>query len=276
MKSKKRTAERSRAKVAEPPAPAATKPLEVSDAAIPAPWLRRLASVLILAFLAVVILGPLSNPIASRHLTAPLGAWVSPIHRALFLGHGYRFFAPNPGPSHLVQYKITRADGTQSEGVFPDRETIKPRLLYHRWFMLSETVYSEHAQTPSPREFERLNLSRLQQVKALNKGGRLVLARSLEATRQREEEAYQRTLKRIEVLVRNIGQFLLERDGGEEIELTVATRTLPFPAEIRQGVDLDDKRFLQYEANSVIGRFSKEDSANDETSVENQVEEVQP
>jgi len=83
-----------------------------------------------------------------------------------------------------------------------------------------------------------------------------VLARSLEATRQREEEAYQRTLKRIEVLVRNIGQFLLERDGGEEIELTVATRTLPFPAEIRQGVDLDDKRFLQYEANSVIGRFS--------------------
>jgi hypothetical protein len=228
-----------------------------------------------MAFLAIVVLGPLSNPIASRHLTARLAAWVSPVHRALFLGHGYRFFAPNPGPSHLVQYKITRADGTQLESVFPDRDTIKPRLLYHRWFMLSETVYSEHAQTPSPREFERLNLSRLQQVKALNKGGRLVLSRSLEATRKREEEAYQRTLKRIDVLVRNIAQFSLEREGGEEIELTVVTRTLPFPAEVRQGADLNDKRFLQYETNSVIGRFSKADFTKDEVSSELRLEEVQ-
>jgi len=164
----------------------------------------------------------------------------------------------------------------RAQSVFPNRETIKPRLLYHRWFMLSETVYSEHAQTPSQREFERLNLSRLQQVKALNKGGRLVLARSLEATRKREEESYQRTLKRIDVLVRDIAQFLLDREGGEEIELTVATRTLPFPAEVRQGADLDDKRFLQYETNSVIGRFSKDDFAKDKISNEIDGEEVQP
>ena len=276
MKSKKRKADRKQAEAPEPLIPANGPPLEVSDGQLPTPWLRRLASIMIVAFLAIVILGPLSNPIASRHLTAPLAAWVSPFHRALFLGHGYRFFAPNPGPSHLVQYKITRADGTQLEGAFPDREKIKPRLLYHRWFMLSETVYSEHAQTPGQREFERLNLSRLQQVKALNKGGRMVMARSLEATRQREEEAYQRTLKRIDVLVRNIAQFLLNREGGEEIELTVVTRTLPFPAEVRQGADLDDERFLQYETNSVIGRFSKDDFEKEEISSEIQGEEVQP
>ena len=276
MKSKKRKADRKQAEAVEPPAPATPMPLEKSDDKHPHPWLRRLASIVIVAFLAIVILGPLSNPISSRHLTARLAAWVSPVHRALFLGHGYRFFAPNPGPPHLVQYKITHADGTQLESVFPDRETIKPRLLYHRWFMLSETVYSEHAQTPSRREFERLNLSRLQQVKALNKGGRLVMARALEATRKREEEAYQQTLKRIDVLVKNVAQFLLQREGGEEIELTVVTRTLPFPAEVRQGADLDDKRFLQYEANSVIGRFSKDDFAKDETTSEIKVEEVQP
>ncbi len=276
MNSKKRKAERAAVESPERLSSATTPPDEASEQPVPSIWLRRFASVLIVAFLAIVILGPLSNPIASRHLTAPMAAYVSPIHRALFLGHGYRFFAPNPGPSHLVQYKITRADGTQQEGTFPDRETIKPRLLYHRWFMLSETVYSEHAQTPSPREFERLNLSRLQQVKALNKGGRLVLARALEATRQREEEAYQRTLKRIDVLVRNIGQFLLEREGGEEIELTVVTRTLPFPAEVRQGADLDDERFLQYEANPVIGRFSKGNFAMAGPSSSANVEEVQP
>lgn len=281
MKSKKGKLERSKTKGPEPLgaatlSPELNAPLEASGDLLPNAWLRRLASILIVAFLAIVILGPLSNPIASRHLTAPLAAYVSPVHRALFLGHGYRFFAPNPGPSHLVQYKITRADGTQRESVFPDRETIKPRLLYHRWFMLSETVYSEHAQTPSPREFERLNLSRTQQVKALNKGGRLVLARSLEATRKREEEAYQRTLKRIDVLVRNIAQFLLEREGGEEIELTVVTRTLPFPAEVRQGANLDDSRFLQYETNSVIGRFSKDDFAKNKSLDEVESEEVRP
>lgn len=281
MKSKKGKPELSKAEVsalleAAPLSSGNDPAINVSDDMPLNPWLRRLTSVLILAFLAIVILGPLSNPIASRHLTAPLAAWVSPVHRALFLGHGYRFFAPNPGPSHLVQYKITRADGTQLESVFPDRETIKPRLLYHRWFMLSETVYSEHAQTPSQREFERLNLSRIQQVKALNKGGRLVLARSLETTRKREEEAYQRTLKRIDVLVRSIAQFLLEREGGEEIELTVVTRTLPFPAEVRQGANLDDERFLQYEANSVIGRFSKSDFVSDETSGATKPEEVRP
>lgn len=276
MKSKKRKADRAALEAPERLSSATTPPDEASEQPVPNIWLRRFTSVLIVAFLAIVILGPLSNPIASRHLTAPMAAYVSPVHRALFLGHGYRFFAPNPGPSHLVEYKITRADGTQKEGTFPDRETIKPRLLYHRWFMLSETVYSEHAQTPSPREFERLNLSRLQQVKALNKGGRLVLARSLEATRQREEEAYQRTLKRIDVLVRNIGQFLLDREGGEEIELTVVTRTLPFPAEVRQGADLDDERFLQYEANPVIGRFSKGDFAMAGPSGSANVEEVQP
>ena len=276
MKSKKRKSERQPTQASESLTPASSPALEATIDALPNPWLRRFASIVIVAFLAIVILGPLSNPIASRHLTAPLAAWVSPIHRALFLGHGYRFFAPNPGPSHLVQYKITRADGTQLESVFPNRETIKPRLLYHRWFMLSETVYSEHAQTPNRREFERLNLSRLQQVRALNKGGRLVLAKSLEATRQREEEAYQRTLKRIDVLVRDIARFLLDREGGEEIELTVVTRTLPFPAEVRQGADLDDKRFLQYETNSVIGRFSKDDFAKDEVPSEIDSEEVQP
>ena len=103
-----------------------------------------------------------------------------------------------------------------------------------------------------------------------------MLARSLEETRKREEEAYNRTLKRIDILVRNIAQFLLEREGGEEIELTVVTRTLSFPAEVRQGADLDDKRFLRYEANAVIGRFSKSDFASNETPSEIKTEEVRP
>ena len=182
---------------------------------------------------------------------------VAPVHRALFMGHGYRFFAPNPSASHLVQYKVTRDDGTQVEGAFPDRDSMWPRLLYHRWFMLSETVFAEHAQTPSPREFEKLNAARKQQVGVLKKARRFELANALETERANEEANYQQTLRRIDALVRGIAKFLLVREQGEEIELTVVTRTLPFPAEIRQGAKLDDKVFLQYEANPVIGRFTR-------------------
>jgi hypothetical protein len=39
-----------------------------------------------------------------------------------------------------VRYEVTLADGTLKEGVFPDRNEHKPRLLYHRYFMLSEFV----------------------------------------------------------------------------------------------------------------------------------------
>lgn len=89
--------------------------------------------------------------LALRRWTAPYVDW-------LYLDHGYFFFAPNPGPSHLVGVSVDSpqavdqtvgvlapsvADG---EGlrldrwgyVFPDRKRQWPRLLYHRYFMLSE------------------------------------------------------------------------------------------------------------------------------------------
>jgi len=36
---------------------------------------------------------------------------------AWFAGGGYHVFAPEPGPSHLVRYEVTRADGSQVEGI---------------------------------------------------------------------------------------------------------------------------------------------------------------
>ena len=213
----------------------------------------------ILAYLFVLLMGPLSNPITSQHLTAPIAAKLSPLHRGLFMGHGYRFFAPNPGDSHLVQYKITKDDGTQIEAMFPDRETVWPRLLYHRWFMLSETIFAEHAQTPSPNEFKKLNFEKSERVKLLLKNAKLQLGNELEKQRSQEEAEYKKTMQRIKSLVRTTGEFLLERHDGEEIEISVVTRTIPFPAEVRQGADLDDEVFLRYPANRVIGRYKKSD-----------------
>lgn len=58
----------------------------------------------------------------------------------MYLDHGYFFFAPNPGPSHLVGIRDRSV-------VFPDRKEQWPRLLYHRYFMLSEFYNSSFAPT---------------------------------------------------------------------------------------------------------------------------------
>ncbi len=59
---------------------------------------------------------------------------------ALYLNHGYHFFAPEPGPSTLLKYEGARADGSRVAGVIPDAENHFPRLLYHRHFMLTERL----------------------------------------------------------------------------------------------------------------------------------------
>ena len=71
-----------------------------------------------------------------------------PYLQILSLDNGYRFFAPEPGPSHLVRYDVTLADGQQIGGVFPNLAEERPRLLYHRYFMLSEFVNSLTEGTP--------------------------------------------------------------------------------------------------------------------------------
>ena len=57
-----------------------------------------------------------------------------------YLNHGYGFFAPDPGPSHLIRYTVEWSDGRTIHGQLPDRNRHWPRLLYHRHFMLAEQV----------------------------------------------------------------------------------------------------------------------------------------
>lgn len=60
---------------------------------------------------------------------------------ALYLNHGYYFFAPDPGPGHLIYYEVSDAQGRAiKQGHLPDWELHRPRLWYHRHFMLAEQV----------------------------------------------------------------------------------------------------------------------------------------
>jgi len=106
---------------------------------------------LLTAFL-VHFLGVLSEPLRffsrSEVRTGPEFAWLGetmkPYSQWLYINHGYFFFAPNPGPGHLIQCSFAPPDGVvpteepSRKQMLPDRNEHWPRLLYHRYLMLSE------------------------------------------------------------------------------------------------------------------------------------------
>lgn len=223
------------------------------------PTLKRVISCALLFYLAVLILGPLSNPVGSDHLTRPLAKKVDLLHRALFLGHGYRFFGPDPGPSHLVEFEITKTDGTTIKGKFPDRDdssTNFPRLLYHRWFMLSESIWAEHSMTPIESDFQGQQ-KRLEQL-AMEKtiAGHRQIASRIRADMAEQKRSYESARKRIDELVRAVARNLLEMHDGERIQLFVREREIPFPFEVEEGAKLDDERYLKPKLPPVIGQFT--------------------
>lgn len=97
-------------------------------------------SIWLVFHLAAVVIYPASILVPRRGLLAQVrDLFFERYMEALYMVQGHRFFAPEPGPGTLVAYKVERDDGSVVESVFPRRE-IRPRLLYHRHFMLSERV----------------------------------------------------------------------------------------------------------------------------------------
>ena len=133
-------------------------PVEPPACAVPAISVPRgwqiAISLLLLLHLCALVTAPLQMAAAGSPVVRPL-ALLQPYVNLLYLNHSYFFFAPNPGSNHLVRYELEFDDGRQPEvGEFPDRQTEWPRLLYHRHFMLSETLHAffePAAPLPEPR-----------------------------------------------------------------------------------------------------------------------------
>lgn len=95
--------------------------------------------------------GPGGPSPAASALRRPVGAYVD----FAYLSHGYAFFAPDPGPSHLVQASWTDNQGTVQTQTFPDLNDQWPRLLYHRHFMLTEFLHNMHQPAAIPPDVPR-------------------------------------------------------------------------------------------------------------------------
>ena len=117
---------------------------------------RAVSSVGILIYLAAVIIAPLSGPPPASGLAQVMLQPFRPFLGALYVGHGYRFFDPDPGPGHSIRWEMSMPDGSTRSGSIPDATSDWPRLLYHRRFMVAEKIASLVPPADAPPEFRAL------------------------------------------------------------------------------------------------------------------------
>lgn len=138
-----------------------------------------------------------------------------PYIEAIYLNHGYAFFAPDPGPSHLLVARLEFDDGRESLVLtYPDLDQHWPRLLYHRHFMLSEHLHGAFAPERAPPEI---------------------------ADDPAQRDAWQFTRRRYEKRLAAAEHHLRSRYGADRVQLTRVEHLLLAPLEvIVDGKRLDD------------------------------------
>ena len=211
---------------------AATASADAPAGTRPALWLKALLSALIALHLSAVFVAPFAAACNVRGSSSPLAdAAYNALHpyiAALFLDHGYFFFAPDPGPNHLVEYKVEFNDGRSPiEGRFPNLATERPRLLYHRHFMLSESLYNAFVPPQAPPEPSPPPLTATSEQRA---------AYQLQkADHERVVADWQRRRRLYESMWESIEQHLLAKYSGDKVTLARIEHRPPLPDEFVSG-----------------------------------------
>ena len=200
---------------------------------IPLGW-RIGLSVLLLLHLLAVFLPPFqfacrvgngsSSPFADG-----LANSIRPYIGLMYLDHGYFFFAPNPGPSHLVKYKVEFADDREPiEGRFPNLQEQQPRLKYHRHFMIAEALYNQYESPIAPPEPSPPALNSEQSER-----DRRLHADRVEAHKVRLRE-WQFRRRQYEEMRKSLEEHLMHVHGGSKVTLTRVEHRLLSPFEANE------------------------------------------
>jgi hypothetical protein len=188
----------------------------------PRSW-RIAASICVAFHVGAVFLAPLSSPPPTTELAQRLAGVIDPYLRGLAINNGYRFFAPEPGPSHLLRYELVMKDGTVTTGLFPDPQKHRPRLYYHRHFMLAEIVagfvYDRRAGLANPPDELVSQWSEADQ------------------TRYRQEREHFRKLQR--AIAREVAK---EQPEAVRVRLFSQEHLIPSPSQIQADYRLNDHR----------------------------------
>jgi hypothetical protein len=180
-----------------------------------------LISIVVAAHLAAIISAPWSiggfNPrIPPPALPSLVAQVAGPYLDATYGGHGYRFFCPEPGPSHLIRYRMVMPDGTTSTGAFPDLNTEWPRLFYHRHFMLTEKLAGFWNPEVPPADAPPQARANWQSMR-----------------------------KTFETVARSYAMHLLASSAAREITLQLVEHQLPGPNELADNISLNDAKLDQ-------------------------------
>jgi hypothetical protein len=196
---------------------------------------RVLISVVVVAHLTAVFIPPFR--FASRNsqgeaspLADSLYEAFQPYINAWYLDHGYFYFAPNPGPSHLVRYEVDMGEGQEPlMGVFPELNpkrpriigTQQPRLLYHRHFMLAESLHAAFTPPEPPSDIADPEELRL----------------ATENWRQRRQV--------YEMMKKSFEEHLSAVHGGRPVKIVRLEHRQPSPVEFNGGLPIDDERLYR-------------------------------
>jgi hypothetical protein len=103
-------------------------------------WARWAASMLLLFHLASQVVIQFAPQPASLVETS-LAGWFSPYYELFDLGHAYRYYAPEPGPTPVIRARLRFDDGRPDlELRLPDRD-LSPRLRYQRHLNLANHLF---------------------------------------------------------------------------------------------------------------------------------------
>lgn len=191
-------------------------------------------------------------------LAVSVQRYVAHYQTLLYLNHGYRFFAPDPGPASIVGFTIVRADGSQLNGIFPDRNAINrdyPRLNYHRWFMWSETLGRLFGEWVSPDVFARYLEMEKKRAADLRQQGLAFEADRLVADLEEDRRVWEESEDARRRILEPLARMLLQRHRGTEIRLTLNRRMIPSLSEARAGMQPSDPRLLEPERAFELGRW---------------------
>jgi hypothetical protein len=154
----------------------------------------------------------------SSQAARPLREGMKPYVDFAYLNHGYFFFAPEPGPSHLIQASMKMPDGTTPTLRYPDKYAQWPRLLYHRHFMLAEFLNQLHVPPVDA-----------------------AVAKQMPET---EVNEWAEGRKRYEMVRQSMENHLKARYGATEASIERMEHILPGSTEVlEQGLPINDPRF---------------------------------
>lgn len=240
------------------------------------PRTKLILSGLAVVHLLAVFAAPWSMPQPSSQLARVVNEGFSPWTHALYMRHGYRFFAPDPGPSHLILYEVTTEDGRTVEGRFPDRNQHRPRLLYHRFFMISEhfwglgisqtiTAQQETEELQRAATYLRDNGMNLpadwilgnlpqadpqpptdEQIRAivedLKRRGNHHAARTAERDLIEQRRGMERTQRHRQVWLAGMANYLKSTHNGTSVRIWIQEHLIPTYDHVLDGGELTDPR----------------------------------